>query len=195
MRQEPATGAPGESLPHVRGLVLPVLLASLLVPADGSTLEMTCSAGHCAPADYFLNALCFDRGHTSARISRLWADTNVRWGGASIRTSATLIRWWQRGISTNSSLATCGRRRGPRTSPLASWWRSAGVVFGCRAALVATLRHVRWIGLRLSVRGIMGESGEEAEQMGPEERVCLLIGCVVQVSCREGGGNGLIRDE
>jgi hypothetical protein len=30
MRREPATGEPGESLPRVRGLVLPALLASLL---------------------------------------------------------------------------------------------------------------------------------------------------------------------
>ena len=46
MRLEPATGEPGESFPLVRGLVLPALLASVSLPADGSTLETTCSAGH-----------------------------------------------------------------------------------------------------------------------------------------------------
>jgi len=30
MRLEPAKGEPGESFPHVRGLALPVLMASLL---------------------------------------------------------------------------------------------------------------------------------------------------------------------
>ena len=49
MRLEPATGEAGESFRHVRGLVLPVLLATFSLPADGSSLGMTSSAGHCAP--------------------------------------------------------------------------------------------------------------------------------------------------